>query len=806
MSKGVSRTSGETRILRYFLVAVVLLGGQAQVSIASPLDDLFKSVSNAIPFNPFDTKGNEFNKLVDSGENAKAEAFFDENYAAYFDERFNRSKNDVTPQLVKLARWTFEKNYSEQNSTLMTRLQGIVQLKKKDGDLWRDAKITLTEAASQIVKIDANKLLITSRLEQAYQSELQTEVERGVNVVRRDRQEALKSTFDEVLRTGIVDASYPTPFQESEYLSSDEFQERVYTLLSQTDQLETVKHLAPLTASSTSKRFARESKLKTTLAKLGKGPYTFENLGDLRNIVKEFGKDSGLEGAVKIGYFDLTASSFKDRNVFDFELAFDKDYGLELQDAKESVLGRGSISAYDFIFVTDLSAAKILREFKNKREVDSLIQTGTREEPNPGYVSALSEYQTAMSTMQSTKMQNAASASQPCYGSAIQCVLLGALKGVSDSGAENNFKQKSEALSRTSQTVTRPVHSKYKYQLVDIAAAKLARVDYYVIDVRKKQIYSNYLEIKDAEKFTVSYNVEDTDPDKSSILGKNQREEDLTAWEKRPIAVKLSTLFEPTNIAQNPAKPFTTVEAFLKPLSSRQYAAASATYAPSTPTKSDTRGVSNTASASTLLASSAKTELKPASTRSDSGAIADERFDSVLIVKTSKAIGTGFYVTPDLVLTAFHVVDGSNLVELTFYDGTKTFGKVIDSDVRLDLALIKPQVPGKPVKIHTGQIRLGETAEAIGHPKGYEFTITRGVVSALRKQAGNVLKSGPPLEFVQTDTPISPGNSGGPLFIRDVVIGVNDWIRVDKGSQNLNFSVSYNEIRDYLNRFEGKSK
>jgi S1-C subfamily serine protease len=143
---------------------------------------------------------------------------------------------------------------------------------------------------------------------------------------------------------------------------------------------------------------------------------------------------------------------------------------------------------------------------------------------------------------------------------------------------------------------------------------------------------------------------------------------------------------------------------------------------------------------------------------------------------------------------------------MTFYDGTKTFGKVVDSDVRLDLELIKAQVAGKPVKIHSGQIRLGETAEAIGHPKGYEFTITRGVVSALRKQSGAVLKAGPPIEFVQTDTPMSPGNSGGPLFLRDSVIGVNDWVRVDKASQNLNFSVSYNEIREYMNRFEGKAK
>ena len=54
------------------------------------------------------------------------------------------------------------------------------------------------------------------------------------------------------------------------------------------------------------------------------------------------------------------------------------------------------------------------------------------------------------------------------------------------------------------------------------------------------------------------------------------------------------------------------------------------------------------------------------------------------------------------------------------------------------------------------------------------------------------------VEFVQSDTPISPGNSGGPLFLDDVVIGVADFGNVKEFSQNLNFSVSFNEVRQYL--------
>lgn len=243
-------------------------------------------------------------------------------------------------------------------------------------------------------------------------------------------------------------------------------------------------------------------------------------------------------------------------------------------------------------------------------------------------------------------------------------------------------------------------------------------------------------------------------------------------------------------------EPFSGVQAFVRTLSTRTYAAAAPTYVKGGSTREAVGGSPTNAREQpvALMKSSA----------SSGQTIADERFDSIVILRNSSSTGTGFYVTPDLLLTAYHVVKGGSLVEITFYDGTKTYGKVVDHDVRLDLALIRPQTTGKPLKIHTGPMRLGETVEAIGHPKGYEFTITRGVISAMRKQRSATIGSDVLVEFVQTDTPISPGNSGGPLLLRDAVIGVNDWIRVDKGSQNLNFSVSYNEIRTYLDRFTNK--
>ena len=94
------------------------------------------------------------------------------------------------------------------------------------------------------------------------------------------------------------------------------------------------------------------------------------------------------------------------------------------------------------------------------------------------------------------------------------------------------------------------------------------------------------------------------------------------------------------------------------------------------------------------------------------------------------------------------------------------------------------------------KIKAGSAAEAIGHPKGLYYSISRGVVSALRKES--LIDFGKEVRLVQTDVPINPGNSGGPLFIDDRVIGVNT-MGLDKStSEGLNFAVYYQEVLDFI--------
>jgi serine protease Do len=583
------------------------------------------------------------------------------------------------------------------------------------------------------------------------------------------------------LSTGSHESAYVgvISIERADFVGSEPFQQlavaRLNSLASLEDYQSRAKNLSEY-LSSQSKEAVDRAYVELARRQLyADGRITLEEVGALSSAKPPFGTSSeALRSLVKIGYVDLTSASFKNRNVFDFEVSFNRDVELSFQPATEAIFTASNLSGYDFVFVTDLTMAKVSREFKSKNEIKSRFQSDTRQTPNPDYVGAMTRYQTSMAQFQRAQISSAIPKACQGWG----CALQGLADGLANASARSQVEQASSALANTPQTLTVPVYADYAYQAVDIRAQKTAQVNYYVIDVKAGLTLKNNFIINDQETFNVAYNVHEKDPQSSSILRNLKNETEVSDWEKRPVSVSLSSLFSPAGLKSATQEPFKNVQAFLKTLNTRTFAEAGPTYA--------------------------SNAVAPNSRATSTQTIADERFDSVVIVRNSKATGTGFYVTPDLILTAYHVVDGNSLVEITFYDGTKSYGRVVDHDIRLDLALVRAQTTGKPLKIHQGALRLGETVEAIGHPKGYEFTITRGVISAVRKQRSAAIASNNLVEFIQTDTPISPGNSGGPLLLKDVVVGVNNWIRVDKGSQNLNFSVSFNEMRNYLDRFQGR--
>ncbi len=139
-----------------------------------------------------------------------------------------------------------------------------------------------------------------------------------------------------------------------------------------------------------------------------------------------------------------------------------------------------------------------------------------------------------------------------------------------------------------------------------------------------------------------------------------------------------------------------------------------------------------------------------------------------------RGVGSGFFISEDgFILTNHHVVEGADDITVTLTDRREFKAKVIGSDERTDVALIKIEAGGM-TPLRAGDptvLRKGEWVVAIGSPFGLDSTVTAGIVSAIRRDTGDYLP------FIQTDVAVNPGNSGGPLLnMNGEVVGINSQI------------------------------
>jgi serine protease Do len=143
--------------------------------------------------------------------------------------------------------------------------------------------------------------------------------------------------------------------------------------------------------------------------------------------------------------------------------------------------------------------------------------------------------------------------------------------------------------------------------------------------------------------------------------------------------------------------------------------------------------------------------------------------------------GSGFIVSPDgVILTNAHVVQGADEVTVKLADRREYRAKVLGSDPKTDVAVLKIDAKNLPVVPvgNSRSLQVGEWVLAIGSPFGLESTVTAGVVSA----TGRNLGSDSNVPFIQTDVAVNPGNSGGPLFnTRGEVVGINSQIYSQTG-------------------------
>ena len=198
---------------------------------------------------------------------------------------------------------------------------------------------------------------------------------------------------------------------------------------------------------------------------------------------------------------------------------------------------------------------------------------------------------------------------------------------------------------------------------------------------------------------------------------------------------------------------------------------------------------------------------------------------AVVLLKTAEASGSGVVLQGGVIVTNRHVVEGVGRVQIFFKPNDlnqdlqsmdSRVGSVTAVDPRRDLALITPESLPANYKFLKVTARtnfdVGSDVYAIGHPLGYSWTFTQGIISGVRTINTDTER----YTAIQTQTPINPGNSGGPLLNANMeVLGINTWARdissidkkavggqevaITRPAQGLNFAVSAVDVLGFLN-------
>ncbi len=171
--------------------------------------------------------------------------------------------------------------------------------------------------------------------------------------------------------------------------------------------------------------------------------------------------------------------------------------------------------------------------------------------------------------------------------------------------------------------------------------------------------------------------------------------------------------------------------------------------------------------------------------------------------RRSEALGSGFVISSDgFIVTNNHVIEGADEIKIEFYSGEMLPAKLVGTDPKTDIALLKVDSP-EPLDFVTfgdsDVMRVGDWVVAMGNPLGQGFSVSAGIVSARNRAL-----SGAYDDYLQTDAAINRGNSGGPLFNTDgQVIGVNTAIlSPNGGSIGIGFSMASNVVSQVVDQLK----
>jgi len=490
-------------------------------------------------------------------------------------------------------------------------------------------------------------------------------------------------------------------------------------------------------------------------------------------IVKETLKNGMLLGksfCSNILILDMTDYDTFENILSSFDINIDNDLSLNFKksDIEEIPLYLDS-EEYDVVILLDFTKLENYREIISYESVNSEFIAGHRSVPNPQYSYLTRQINIANNDLQNVIYEGYQIQSQQCQG--ILCIAKNSLL-VANALLERKLREKVSELSNTlrftQMHIDEPVYQNYTFNKTTIESLKNIKANYYIFDSYANKSFSGVFEYTKSMPFVVAYNISEKDKNFSRHKNKLNSEQEITDFESGTISIELSDIISSyikNDTYQTEIKSKEEIQSLVK---------------------SDRLVAKNEASTSEYIVTSKD----------------DERFESVVVLAhPGGSFGSGFYVTPEIVLTNYHVIDGTQFVEMMLYDGSQTFGKVYAQDIRLDIALVKVQKRGLPVQFYKEKnLKLGDTVEAIGHPLGLNFSITRGVISGMRDIESRYMAGGNKVKFIQTDVAINPGNSGGPLFLKDKVIGINTQKVANIEAEGLGFAIHYSEIINFLEK------
>ena len=465
----------------------------------------------------------------------------------------------------------------------------------------------------------------------------------------------------------------------------------------------------------------------------------------------------------------------------------DKDYET-IED-----LGKNDV---DLLFKTNTNLVLIIPKdydsFSNnisENQMTSKVVSGIRQVPNPEYRRLEMEIRNTEQKMMMAKREAEyyeAKLNNP-YRQSSGIDWLDILSVGTETAAaishQNKFYDLQSSLnnlvgsySNTPMYLDKEMFSPYNYTVMNVKSEKNAIYD--VIEYKNKNFFSSKIKIGEEKTFKVAYNINPQDKNYEQLIKKYHTPESIKNWEQTRIKeVSTDTLLVKLETAEK--KQLRNVRDVYSNLK-----------------------LKNKKKSWNIFGNKKDRKKRVAKLNESSNkfTVEDERFDSVVVVRAGNSLGSGFYISSNEVITNYHVIEKARSIYVVDRNKNKSSAVVIKKDMKRDLALLRTNSDGKPVNFFNGQIKQGAMVEALGHPKGRKFSLTKGWVSAIRKESSvyNV-GSGENVLYIQTDAAINKGNSGGPLFMENKVVGVNTQGLSKKKTEGMNFAVHFSEVQDFLN-------